>query len=228
MKGEIITMEVYGPNNYLLTNEDVYEIELYDPTMKQTDYNKETAYLYGDFYYLYRGEFTQYELDRMPGMKPGIYWNTTTNEPLMVSPTQIEEDEYTFSDKIGSTDAEKVIDNINQRNIILLDLPENKKSGGDMLIMPNDDILKRLLKKAFNMKGVTIDQCQNGFPNRNAKTNFKAALSKDTPLSFNYFNRGVDALGLKFTIILEDNNDYSIGIRLESPLTASSEDTYDL
>ncbi len=223
-------MKICGPNSFILTDDNVYEVDLYTEDKKLEDFDPDVAYLYGELFYLYNGEITNIELENSDELKPGIYWNTDENRSIMIHPDEDEISKYTAEDKIGEINSKKIIDEINQNPEILVELPDKVKAQANSLqIRDNDDILKRLIKMAFNMKGLTIEDCSEGFPEKNMRFNYKAAVTKDGgELSIKYFNRGIDALKLKYTIIIEEENpDDSMGIRLENPIVMSSTDTHE-
>lgn len=227
---EMIKMTVCGPNSFILTDDNVYEIDLYREDMKLEDFSTDVAYLYGELFYLYNGEITNAELNNSDDLKPGIYWNINENEPVMLHPHESEREKYTAEDKIGEINSKKIIDEINEHPEILVELPDKVKSQSNSLqIRDNDDILKRLIKMAFNLKGLTIEDCSEGFPEKNMRFNYKAAITKDGgELSIKYFNRGIDALKLKYTIIIEEENPNDpMGLKLDEPIIMSSTDTHE-
>lgn len=220
--------EIYGKDNYLMTDDDCYDIQLLN--MADRDPQSTVAYLMGDYYYLYRGEKTQYELDRSPGLKPGIYKIVDkNNEIYRVDPiTDEEKVKYRFEDKIGSVKPNNIVDAINKDKSIIVQLPEyNKISFSN--ISKDDDLFKRLIKTAFNKKGIGVDDCESGFADKNARFNFKQAVTGSNRLSIMYFDRGCEALGIGYRIELYDKNPNNpVGAPLTEPIVMGTDDSFDL
>lgn len=219
--------EVYGRDSYLITDDECYEIGILD--MENTNPSKTTAYLHDDFYYVYRGEMTKYELERTPGLKPGIYKITDTNTMMRVDPSTADEmNKYTYKDKIGSVKVNDIVSKVNANKEILIHVPEYTKVSFQN-IDKNDDLLKRIIKTAFNRKGIGVDDCESGFADKNARFNFKQAVNGPNRLSIMYFERGCEALNLGYEIrLFEKNPSSTVGAPLTEPIEMSTEDTYDL
>jgi hypothetical protein len=116
----------------------------------------------------------------------------------------------------------------NSKKDILIAVPESAK-----IFMPSltikDDILKRLAKQALIHKNVDLDHIKDRFIDKNALFNFKQVIKGDNKLSILIFDRGMDALNLKYSIILEEKDStQAIGDPLTNPILASSEDTFDI
>lgn len=227
MGDEIKEVEVYGPDHKLITDSGIYDVKLYNPNEVFDD---STAYLEGEYFYVYRGEKTQHDLERSYGLRPGIYMNSDTHKPLLVKPeTEHEKEFYLFEGKIKCLSPERIIESINNGESILATMP--KAALHDLYqISTNDDILKRIAKMIFNAKGITVDDCDGGFPDKNAKFNFKQNINApDKPLSWNYLVRAVNATKTKIKLVVEDiDPDHPVGTPIETPIEVSTEDTYEL
>lgn len=189
------------------------------------EFDSMVAYLAGDYYYLFRGKMPE---DKNV-MEPGIYLDRQTNEPILCIPTS-EEDikKYSYNDKICSTTANEIIDKINKKEVEVFIMPDSSKSYCPE-ITENDDVLKRLMKKAIIDKGIDIDRFKARFVDKNALFNFKQVLKGDNRLSMLLFDRGVEAFNLKYTIILEEaNTGANIGAPLAEPIIVTSDDTHPL
>ena len=104
----------------------------------------------------------------------------------------------------------------------------------------SDDILKRITKIALLKKNVEMDQLKDRFINSNAFFNFKQSINKKSeedadkkkkpaPLSMLLFDRGCEAMNLKYRIILEEKDpNNTIGEPLSEEIECSSEDTYEI
>ena len=82
---------------------------------------------------------------------------------------------------------------------------------------------------ALIKKNVDLDKYKNNFTNKNELFNFKQVIRNGKKLSILIFNRGIEALNLKYELIISEKGDTNIvGTKLEEPIVVSSEDTYDL
>lgn len=218
--------KVYSSDALLITNDEILNIKIYNEN--NDIFEKGIAYLDGDYFYIYRGEITEKELQK-EGVErePGIY--RCNNKNYLFKPMTDEERKYySYEDKISSIDPNKIIEMINTKEKILVPVPESSK-----LFIPvinkEDDILKRLIKKALIEKNIDIDQYRHRFLDKNALFNFKQVIKGTNTLSILLFDRGCDALNLKYTLIIEEADpDNVIGEKLESSIMASSDDVYDL
>lgn len=72
-------------------------------------------------------------------------------------------------------------------------------------------------------------QIQDIETQKNALFNFKQVIRGENKLSILIFDRGMEALNLKYKIIIEEKDDINVvGTKLTEPIVVSSEDTYDL
>lgn len=183
------------------------------------------AYLMGEYYYLYRGKIS--EQDPLLELKPGIYYDDeqgvyTIQEPI----TDEEKEEYRFSDKISRQDVEAMRNAVLNHDIIIMNIPDKVYST----IPPesvDDDILKRLIKRAILSKGVDLDQYRARFASKNMLFNTKQVLRGPNKLSMLLFDRCAEAMNLKYTIIVEEIGDEYVGRPLESPIQVSSQEVFD-
>lgn len=198
----------------IVTNTGVYEMEVYDPKETIPEYGK--AYVLRenieetDIFYLFRGKLHDNSVE------PGVYLDE--NELVkFIEPTEKERDDYivyTHLSKMAPGDMMVVLKN--KKNI------QHVYNESSKLFMPGieetDDILKRALKEAFNAKEVCIEDCKQGFPDKNAFFNFSSVMRKsDGKVSFLLFDRGCQALNLGYTIILHElDNDNCIGKSLDN------------
>lgn len=220
-------IKIYNDSSLLITEDAILSIKLFNENT--TSFERGIAYLHDDFYLLYRGEYTEKEYNLLYNIEPGIYRISDTNKNIVILPESDEDmEKYTYEDKISSIETEDIIHAINTKEKILINVPESSK-----LFIPvlsnEDDILKRLIKKALIEKGIDIDQYRHRFENKNELFNFKQVVRNKNKLSILLFDRGCEALNLKYTVIIEeaDPND-AIGNRLETPIVATSDEEYDL
>ena len=215
-------VEVFNKDSRLLTEEGAFRLELYDEESRS--FNEETAYLDGEFYYLYRGNY-----DAKKNNPPGIYYDEAKDTYIKIDLKEEEYDQYRYFDKVGITDPSRLIDAIHKHELVIVAAPET-----DAVNIPDikvsDNILKRLIKDVMKKKRINIDIYKDRFVDKNALFNFRQVLRGDSPMSMLLFDRGTDAFNLKYTITVEEAepNDLIIGIPLKEPISMSSDDVYSL
>ena len=217
-------LTILDDNILLDDGETMRHVRLFDPELKEFD--PLVAYLYGDYYYIYRGMLSS----KTPTPdEPGIYINETTGKAVLFDPSTDEEKEkYSYADRIMSSTVKDLVNQINNREVQVFVLPEATKSFCPEL-SPNDDVLKRIMKQAIISKAIDLERYKHRFIDKNALFNFKQVLKGDSRLSMLLFDRGVEAFNLKYTIIVEEGDSgETIGVKLEEPIIMSSDDTYDI
>ena len=186
-------------------------------------YSDDCAYIDDKYFYLYRGNLPE----NQDNLKPGIYKNAKTDGYLFVEPKSPEErKEYRYSDKITRYDADEIRNAVMNREVIIFNTPDASHS-----VIPeetdDDDILKKLVKRAISAKGIDLDQYRTRFTSKNMLFNTKQVLRGPNRLSMLLFDRCVEALNLKYTIILEDAGGEIIGMPLKNKIVISSHDVRD-
>jgi hypothetical protein len=226
------TTDIYpSKDTYIMTDNEALSIRPYypgGPVVKNSLIS--IAYLYGDFYYKYKGNLPQdFVSGKTTHLEPGIYTDGKTDTTIMVEPqTEEEKKLYTYKDKIKNLSTKNLLQQIEKSEHIELEIPDSSKV---FIPIPSkdDDILKRLIKQALINKNIDIDQYRSRFVDKNALFNFKQVLKGDNALSMLLFNRGCEALNLKYTVTVEEKDpNVTIGRRLDKMIIASSEDTYDI
>lgn len=218
-------------DSIIIAESDVYPIELLgDVTLLPNDYEFENnvAYVDNGYYYIYRG---QYKGSNKNTLKAGIYKNIPgASTPFFVIEPQTEEEIKTFKitpDNVASLHPVSIIDTINTKEELLVAIPESTKIFQPTL-SALDDILKRAAKMALIAKNVDLDRYKDRFKDKNALFNFKQVIRGDNKLSILIFDRGMEALNLKYKIIIEEKDDINVvGMRLLEPIVVSSEDTFE-
>lgn len=233
-------MTNYGKDALLVADDALYTIALFDDEEKE--FKEGCAYLKDEYFYLWRGEAKETE-DTLLNKKPGIYKDPDTEHIFLVEPrTDDEKDYYLICDKISAIDPEEIVDIVNENDDILVSV-----SSGSKIFKPeielSDDILKRIIKTALIKKNVEMDQLKDRFINSNAFFNFKQSINKKaddedevgakkkkpTPLSMLLFDRGCEAMNLKYRIIIEEKDPkHVVGDPLTEEIECSSEDTYEI
>lgn len=220
-------------DSVVITDDAVYNIEMLGDIadFTQEDAEKEDVVFIDDgFYYIYRGVLKHRDASNP---KPGIYQQKDSDGNVvgyyLVEPeTDEEKAEYDFSTHVATLNPVSIIDTANTKEEILIAIPESTKIFQPVL-SENDDILKRVAKMALLAKNVDLDRYKDRFTNKNELFNFKQVIRGDNKLSILIFNRGCEALNLKYSIVLEERNPNDVvGDPLKEPIVVSSEDTYEM
>lgn len=215
-------------DSVIITDDAVYNIDILTDINEMEEINEDTAYIDNDIYYIYRGVSKGKDISNL---KPGIYENKKDSDTkyFLVEPsTDADKEEYRASTHISSLTPVSIIDTANTKEDLLIAIPESSKVFQPTL-SEHDDILKRVAKMALIKKNVDLDRYKDRFTNKNELFNFKQVIRGDNKLSILIFNRGCDALNLKYSIKIEEKNDNDIvGDKLMEPIIVSSEDTYEL
>ena len=209
----------------IVTDEDVLQAVLLNTENINdgTLYTQGVAYIAYPYFYIYRGTTQTVEFSRR---LPGIYL-TPDDHYIWIPVTEgNEDDQWKVDDKFATADARKIIDVLINREEIDLKIPDSGK-----VFRPeeteSDDILKRLIKRILRVKNVDIDNYKTAFADKNALFNFKQVVKGPGKLSMLLFERGCNAMRLKYTISIEEMDPKSaIGEPLKAPIVISSEDTY--
>lgn len=227
----IVSARIYDKNNYIVTDKEIFEIDLFtdfDVYPEDFEFKEGVAYLSGDLWYQYRGVARK---NSHLKLRPGIYKNQKGKEPkfFLVEPVTEEEiNECTIEGKLVSLLPQKIIDTANNREEILCAITESNKIFQPTLCV-SDDLLKRGLKNALIQKGVDLDANKDRFTNKNELFNFKQVIKGPSKVSILVFDRGINALNLKYTItIMEKDPEHPVGLALKEPIVVCSEDTYEM
>lgn len=240
---------VFDKKDILIGEDDIYQIDILfdvepteDPLLFKVDIdaeklNKDTAYIYDNYFFILRGEKDFSTLGADTILRPGLYINTSTstndNEVILIMPSdEIDMKKFIYSDKISRiSDTKSFIDYINTTDNIIEPLSESSKTFIPP-ITKKDDILKRAIKQAILEKEFDIDNNKAGFKDKNALFNFKQVVKSEdekVKVSMLIFQRGMDAMGLEYDIIIRENNpDRAIGKALIMPIKVSSDDTFEI
>jgi hypothetical protein len=183
------------------------------------------AYLDGDYYYFYKGKLS--DIKGFNKVTPGVYYDDESCNYVICNPETPEEiEEYRYADKITRQDADEIRSAVLNHEVVIFNTPDASHSS----IPPeslDDDILKKLIKRAISKKGVDLDQYKIRFASKNMLFNTKQVLRGPNRLSMLLFDRCTEALNLKYTIILEEAGGETIGHPLDSELIISSQDVFD-
>ena len=220
-------------DSVIITDEAVYNIEILGDIADFTDEDagkEDTVFIDNGYFYIYRGVMKHRD---MANPKPGIYQQRDSDGVItgyyMIEPNSDEEkSEFDFNTHVATLNPVSIIDTANTKEELLIAIPESTKIFQPVLT-ESDDILKRVAKMALLAKNVDLDRYKDRFTNKNELFNFKQVIRGDNKLSILIFNRGCEALNLKYSIILEERNPSDVvGEPLKEPIIVSSEDTYEM
>lgn len=230
IEGGSVPVEKVSSNDIILMDTDLlsygnvlYHIEMLTENMKEEDFDSTTVYLFDKYFYLYRGRWSKASTNNLVG----VYWDDILGKIVRVNPaTDDEKAEFSYEGKIIRSDVDFIRLKANSNEFHINNLPETSRA---FLPAPNenDDILKRLIKMAILQKGIALDDYKDRFVDKNALFNFKQVLKGDSRLSMLLFDRGANALNLKYSIILEEKGSTPLGRPIDR-MIVTSEDTYDL
>lgn len=185
----------------------------------------DVAYLSGEYFYLFRGNLSS--VKGFDKMLPGIYYDDAACKYLICEPdTEEEKQEYRYADKISRQDADEIRQAVMNHEVIIMNTPDKVTTSIPDENM-DDDILKKVIKRALKAKGVDLDQCRARFVSKNMLFNTKQVLRGPNKLSMLLFDRCAEAMNLKYTIVLEEAGTEQVGRALGSPIVISSQDMYD-
>lgn len=89
-------------------------------------------------------------------------------------------------------------------------------------IKPGDDPLKKIIKTAIIEKQINISRLSANVDTKCRLNNMKSALTKETKMSIEYFNKWCELLGLDYMVMLVDNGVDTID-PLKEPVVYRSE-----
>lgn len=220
-------------DSVIITDDAVYNIEMLGDIedFTEEDAGKEdVVFIDNGYFYIYRGVLKHRD---MSNPKPGIYQQrdsdgVITGYYLIEPETDEEKAEFDFNTHVATLNPVSIIDTANTKEELLIAIPESTKIFQPVL-SENDDILKRVAKMALLAKNVDLDRYKDRFTNKNELFNFKQVIRGENKLSILIFNRGCEALNLKYSIVLEERSSSDVvGDALKEPIIVSSEDTYEM
>lgn len=216
---------VYDESSRIITDEEIYQIDLLPEDLDNFEFKEDVAYLHGKYYYLLVGEASP----NQDNLRPGIYRNADEKGKFFVVEPMTDEEkkEYNALDNMASLLPKSIIDSANTKEDLLIAVPERLKIFKPE-ITENDNILKRVTKQTLIAKNVDLDAYKERFYNKNELFNFKQVLRGDAPMSMKIFTRGMEALNVEFLLVVKEkeNSDLVIGDKLTEPISSSSEETY--
>ena len=206
--------EVFDEDTRIVAEDGVYIPRYFDSN--DVDFDKKYAYIQernnpDALFYPYRGKY------RGDNSIPGLY-KGKLSVPIFVDPDDDHRDKFILSSHLKDLNITNIIRVLHDNKNFDYSYPESSK-----LFIPDieecDDVLKRAIKLALKAKNIDLDSCKDRFTDKNALFNFKQVIrNSNTKLSILLFERGCEALGLKYRIILEEANPHEIiGTPLDSP-----------
>lgn len=187
--------------SYIISDDGyVYNAVAYDKN--NIDFDYKYAYIIDDVFLPYRGEYREKK-----SSLPGLY--SKDKDHVIIMPTEAELEEYKAETHYGRIDIDALYDGIVAKEDTFQIYADGKNAYiPDISI--NDDPFKRALKEAIITKGIDIDSIKDRFSDRNAVFNFKSVMKGDNKVSTLIFERGCEAFGLGYCIILFDKDKNNI------------------
>ena len=221
--------KVFIPKNFKigegLDTSNLENVEVFKIADSVPEFSPNVAYLIDDYYYLFRGNLK--DLKGFDPILPGIYYDENAQSYVIRHPeTEEEKKEYYYGDKITTYDIDEIRKAVLNHDVIIFNMPDSVRSTIPPEQM-NEDMLKRITKRALLAKGIDLDQCRARFASKNMLFNFKSVIRGDNRLSMMLFERGMDALNLKFTIIVEEAGGEQVGHCLDDPIIISSDEVFE-
>lgn len=188
-------------NNFILSDDGyVYIPKIYDKRI--TNYDFKYAYIIDDLFYPYRGEYREKK-----STLPGMY--AKGHKAIIIKPNMDEIDAYKLETHLSKIDTDAIYDGIMAKEDAFQIYADGKNAYiPDISI--NDDPFKRALKEAIIVKGIDIDSIKDRFSDRNAVFNFKSVMKGENKVSTLIFERGCEAFGLGYCIVLFDKDKNNI------------------
>lgn len=215
----MIANEHYFPVAYLPCNGDLIKIE------------KDKAYVYDGYYYYFRGMVDNNE----EAETPGIYYNkmSRTYFAVLCDPDNPAHDIYSVKNnpmqpQLSADAIRKTLEEKGETIYVACHSNSSRSAIPD--ITKNDGFLKRAAKTVLKEKNIELDNYKSSFGNKNELFNLKQVLrSPDGKMSIMLFERLMEALHLKYTIIIEEvSPEEACGKKIMDPIRISSEDTFEM
>ncbi len=215
----MIANEHYFPVAYMPCQGDLIHIE------------KDKAYVYNGYYYYFRGMVAKNEEAEVPG----IYYNKMTRTYFVVLCDTENPAHDIYSVKNNPMQPQLSADAIKKTleekgETIYVACHSNSSRSAIPDISKNDGFLKRAAKTVLKEKNIELDNYKSSFGNKNELFNLKQVLrSPDGKMSIMLFERLMEALHLKYTIIIEEvSPEEACGKKIMDPIRISSEDTFEM
>lgn len=197
------TVKIFTGRLAVAILDDFHEVELYRPDKKL---KKGYGYIKGDYVYIYRGKKEKF---KKKDIIPGIYMNLHGEHEFVEPETIQEKSEYSV-DKVIELDIDRIFDEISdeQDNFISPEDIEVINNNSEIYIptmREDDDFLKYIVKKAILDKKINLKNYRGKFSNQYALNNMKAGLNKDTKMTVTNFKIWCEILGLKWTMVIDDD-----------------------
>ncbi len=223
--GDSFTMTESEKPMAMIGSEAMLPIKMLDTN--SPSYKKDYAYLYDGYFYLYRGGIAYNENIT----EPGIYYDSRYRKFILAKCIK-DDPEYDIykatPDHIAKINPKNIADDLREHETEIYRNSQINSKVYIPVISDKDDILKRAMKQALQDKGIDLDQYRSRFTDKNALFNFKQVLKGDNKLSMMLFERGCEALNLRYVIQIEElHSEDPVGKGLSSPIVVSSEDTFD-
>lgn len=192
--------------------EEMYPVDLYTKSTEKL--RKDTLYIHESYVYKYMGKIDKYTEELK--LEPGVYkidkgfvfiepYNDIQRKAMTIN-NVVELDPIAILAEIESNKNDFV-------NADDLEIISNNAEIFVPIINPDDDFLKKLVKRAIIEKKINLSNYKDRSSNKWTLTNLKSGLNKKSPVSIKAFKLWCEILGLDFDINVYDN-----GIDKKAPL----------
>ena len=215
----MIANEHYFPVAYMPCQGDLIHIE------------KDKAYVYNGYYYYFRVMVA----NNNEAEVPGIYYNKMTRTYFVVlcDPENPAHDIYSVKNnpmqpQLSADAIKKTLEEKGETIYVACHSNSSRSAIPD--ITKNDGFLKRAAKTVLKEKNIELDNYKSSLGNKTELFNLKQVLrSPDGKMSIMLFERLMEALHLKYTIIIEEvSPEEACGKKIMEPIRISSEDTFEM
>ena len=200
----------------IIIDDEYYDVEVFIKGKKLT---KGTAYIKGDYVYIYRGK------KKKDSFLPGIY--KENDKYVFIEPSGKEKQIYDV-DNINELSRDSIFDIIESHREEFIQ-PEdietinNNSEIYTATIRENDDFLKYMVKELINRKHINLRNYKGRFNNEYALNNMKSGLNKSTKMTVPNFTKWMEVLGANWELRVWDNGTDTVN-PLEEEIVISSED----
>jgi hypothetical protein len=213
-------VRVFTNKAILIVDEDYHEVVTFHEGKKL---KKGVGYVKGDHVYVYHGKLEKFNKNELTG---GIYQDRL-GDYIFIEHDEAVKDQYHLGnvtemnlDRVFNDMGNKEGDFIDPEDIEIIN---NNIEVWQPTIKEDDDFLKYIVKKIIIDKQVNLKNYRSKFANQFSLNNMKSGLNKNTKMTVPNFKVWCEILGIKWTMVLE-NNDTDKITPLPEPIEVTSDD----
>lgn len=204
----------------VLEDEDeYYKVDLYIEGKKL---KKDTAYINGDYVYIYCGKMP----DDETSIKSGRVYKKG-DEYVFIKPSKELREKYSI-DRVYELSTSAIFDLVESDKSAFVQ-PEDIETinNNSEIYVPTikdtDDFLKYIVKKMIIDKKINLRSYKGRFSNEYALNNMKSGLNKSTKMTVPNFTKWAEVLGVDWELSVWDNGSDTVN-PLPNKITISSKD----